>query len=106
MQRIEDPKPRLPHCVQDLQHMRDAVIRFCNSPNAAPYFAAFGNEIVIRIDHQKRSDLSAVRQVRHGLAPTIMSRRRPVTPDFKAQRSKVPLEACRQEKRALPPRRQ
>jgi hypothetical protein len=41
--------------------------------------AAFGNEVVIRIDHQKRGEFSAVRQVRLGLAPTIMSRRRLVT---------------------------
>src|SRR5262245_8415246 len=26
--------------------MRNAVIRFCNSPNAAPYLAALGNEVV------------------------------------------------------------
>src|SRR6266403_3304669 len=36
MQCIEDPKLRLPRRIQDLQHMRDAVIRFCNSPNAVP----------------------------------------------------------------------
>src|SRR5215469_2342900 len=104
MQCIEDTKLRLPRRVQYLQHMRNAVIRFCNSPNAVPYFAAFGNKIVIRIDHQKRSELSAVRQVRHGLAPTIMSRRPPVTLGFKAQRSKPKsraLTACRQEKRAF-----
>src|SRR5215472_14516716 len=52
-------------------------------PECGPYFAAFGNKIVIRIDHQKRSELSAVRQVRHGLAPTIMSKQRPVTLGFK-----------------------
>ncbi len=36
MQCIEDPKLRLPRRIQDLQHMRDAVIRFCNSLNAVP----------------------------------------------------------------------
>jgi hypothetical protein len=37
--------------------MRNAVIRFCNSPNAAPYLASLGNEVVIWIDHKKSSDL-------------------------------------------------
>src|SRR5262245_21949497 len=36
MQRIEDPKLGLPRGIQDLQHMRNAVIRLCNSPNAVP----------------------------------------------------------------------
>ena len=50
--------------------MRNAVIRFCNSPNAVPYLASLGNEVVIRIDHKKRSDLLVVRYFRHGLSPT------------------------------------
>src|SRR6266478_2504530 len=37
--------------------MRNAVIRFCNSPNVIPYLASLGNEVVIRIDHKKCSDL-------------------------------------------------
>src|SRR5262245_52012878 len=36
MKCIEDPKLSLARGVQDLQHMRNAVIRFCNSPNAIP----------------------------------------------------------------------
>src|SRR5512132_2365114 len=51
MQCIEDPKLRLPRGIQDLQHMRNAVIRFCNTPNVVPYLASLGNEVVIRIDH-------------------------------------------------------
>src|SRR6266849_11116157 len=35
MQCVGDPKLRLPRRIQDLQHMRNAAIRFCNSPNAA-----------------------------------------------------------------------
>ena len=57
MQRIEDAKPRLPRRIQDLQHMRNTIICFCNSLQAIPYFASLGNEIVIRIDHEKCSDL-------------------------------------------------
>jgi hypothetical protein len=56
MQCIEDPKLRFPRGIQDLQHMRNAVIRFCDSPNAVPYLASLGNEVVIRIDHKKCSD--------------------------------------------------
>jgi hypothetical protein len=74
MRRIEDPKPRLPCRMQDLQHMRNAVIRFCNHADAVPYLAAFGYEIVIGINHQKRGELSAVRQVPHGVAPTTLLR--------------------------------
>ena len=40
--------------------MRDAAIRFRNGPNAAPSLASLGNEIVIRIDHQKGRDLLVV----------------------------------------------
>src|SRR5262245_2487338 len=36
MHGIVDPKLRLPRRIQDLQHVRNAVIRFGNSPNAAP----------------------------------------------------------------------
>src|SRR5262249_49220573 len=60
MQRIENAKLRLPRGIQDLQHMRNAVIRFCNSPDAVPYLASLGNEIVIRIDHEKCSDLLVI----------------------------------------------
>jgi hypothetical protein len=34
MQCVEDPKLRLPCGIQDLQHVGNAVIRFCNSLNA------------------------------------------------------------------------
>src|SRR5262249_1808775 len=36
MQCIEDAEPRLSRGIQHLQHMRYAVIRFCNGPNAIP----------------------------------------------------------------------
>ena len=47
--------------------MRNAAIRFCNSPNAVPYLASLGNEVVIRIDHQKCSDLLVICVSRHGV---------------------------------------
>jgi hypothetical protein len=60
MHRIEDAKPRVARGIEDLQHMRDAVIRFCNAPNAVPYLASLGNEVVIGVDDQKGSDLPFV----------------------------------------------
>jgi hypothetical protein len=56
MHGIEDPKLRLARGVQNFQHMGDAVVGFGNSFDARPDLAAFGNEVVIRIDHQQRGD--------------------------------------------------
>src|SRR5262245_25472791 len=61
---IEDPKLRLPRGVEDLQHIRNAAIRLGDSPNAVPELAAFGDEVVIGIDHQKCSKLPVVYQLR------------------------------------------
>src|SRR4030095_14589093 len=57
MQRIEDTDVRLPRRTQDLLHMKDALICFCDALQHIPYFAALGYEIVIGIDHQKCGDL-------------------------------------------------
>src|SRR5258708_39583933 len=65
MQRIEDANARLSRSIQDLQHVRDASIRFSDVLQTIPYFAALGNEIVERIDHQKCSDLFLVCCVLH-----------------------------------------
>jgi hypothetical protein len=61
MQRIENAKRGLPRSIQDLQHMRNTIIGFCNSLQAIPKFASLENEIVIRIDHKKCSDLFVIR---------------------------------------------
>src|SRR5215510_9497203 len=74
MQCIEDPKLRLPRGVEDLQHIRNAAIRLRDSPNAVPELAAFGNEVVIGIDHQKCSKLPVEYQLRHSLSPVIVCR--------------------------------
>src|SRR4029453_1449720 len=85
MQRIEDAKPRLPRRMQNLQHMRNTTIRFCDSLQAIPCLAALGNEIVIRIDHQKCSELLVVWHVHHGLSPTIICRWLPMTLGIKVR---------------------
>src|SRR5262249_43100447 len=60
MQRIENALPCLPRSIQDLQHVRNTIIRFCDSLQAVPYLASFGNEVVVRIDHQECSDLLVI----------------------------------------------
>src|SRR5208337_2620772 len=65
MQRVEDAKPRVARGIQDFQHMRNTVIRFCNCPNAVPYLAPIGNEVVIRIDHKECGDLLFIRHLCH-----------------------------------------
>ena len=55
------PKPqRLLVDIDDLHHMRNTFVRFGNTLQAIPYFAALGNEIVVRIDHEKCSELFVV----------------------------------------------
>src|SRR5215471_3762921 len=63
MHRVEDAKPRRPRRLQYLRHMRNTTICFGNSLHAAPELAALGDEIVIRIDHQK---CDAILVIGHG----------------------------------------
>src|SRR5262245_63878149 len=56
MQCIEHAQARVPRRVQDLQHMRDAVVGFGNLLNAIPKLPALGDEVVVRVDHEKRGD--------------------------------------------------
>jgi hypothetical protein len=51
MHGIEDPELRTPGGLQHLQHMGNAVIDFCDGPNAGPSLAPFWYEIVIEVDH-------------------------------------------------------
>src|SRR5262249_44962775 len=67
MHRIEDRQSRFPCRSQDLQHMRNTLISFCHSFNAIPQLAPFGYEVIVRIDHQKCSELFFVCQTFHGL---------------------------------------
>jgi hypothetical protein len=58
--------------------MRNTFVRFGNTLQAIPYFAAFGNEVVVRIDHEKCSELFVVCHFRHGLSPAIVCRWNPM----------------------------
>ena len=52
---------------KDLCHMRNALVAFSNTLDAIPYLAALGNEIVVRVDHNKSGDLVVVSQFCQGL---------------------------------------
>src|SRR5262245_10008613 len=69
MQGIEDRKLRRPRGVQDLQHVSDTAVRLRNSPDAGPYLSPLGDEIVVRIDHQKGSKLLVVCHFGHSRSP-------------------------------------
>ena len=55
MQRIEDAKLRVPRSIQDLQHIRNALICFCNSLQETHNLPSLKNEIVVRINNEKCS---------------------------------------------------
>src|SRR5215510_15371589 len=67
MHRIEDSELRLPCRIQDLQHMWNTVIRLGDSLDARPNLSTLGNEVVIRIDHQKCGDALLVCRGVHGV---------------------------------------
>jgi hypothetical protein len=50
--REKRPDVRLSRGTEDLLHMRKTPVRFSNTLQAIPYFASFGNEIVVRIDDE------------------------------------------------------
>src|SRR5919108_1013271 len=66
VQCVKDPKLSLARGIQNLQHVRNAAVRLCDSLDARPYLAALGNEVVIWIDHQKCGDLLVICMSRHG----------------------------------------
>ncbi len=69
MQCIEDAQLRLPRGFENLQHMRNTIIGFRDSPNAVPDLAPFGDEVVVGIEHQKAGDLLFVCHLCHSSLP-------------------------------------
>jgi hypothetical protein len=57
MQRIEHAKVRPARGIEHLQHIGNTIICFCDCLQTIPEFASLGNEVVVRIDDEKRSDL-------------------------------------------------
>jgi hypothetical protein len=64
----EDPKLRVARGIQDFQHMGDAVVGLCNGFDARPDLAAFGNEVVIRINHQQSGAALVILRDAHGVS--------------------------------------
>jgi hypothetical protein len=69
MHGIKDRKLRLARGVQNFQHVGNAVVGFGNGFDVRPDLAAFGDEVVIRIDHQQRGDALVVGRGIHGGPP-------------------------------------
>src|SRR5262245_55160378 len=65
MQRVEHAQSRVARRIQDLQHMRDAVVGLGDPLHPIPEFPAFGDEVVVRVDHQQRGDRLLVGQHPH-----------------------------------------
>jgi hypothetical protein len=70
MHGVEDAKLGLSRGIQDLQHVGHAVVGFGNRFDAGPDLAALGDEVVVRIDHQKGGDVLVVSFCRHGISPS------------------------------------
>src|SRR5215831_15998554 len=60
MHRIEDVNSCVARGIQHLQHVRNAPIRFGDAPNAVPYLASLGNEVIVGIDYDKGCNLLLV----------------------------------------------
>ena len=56
MQRVEDAEVCLSCGIQDLTHVRDALVGLGNTLQAIPCLAALGNEIVVWIDHNETGE--------------------------------------------------
>ncbi len=65
MQRIKDADASPSHGLQDLDHMRYRLVGFSHTLQPIPHFAALGNKIVVRIEHQKPGHVPFIRQVGH-----------------------------------------
>src|SRR5262249_53974309 len=57
MRRVEDAKAGSSRRRENLQHMWNTSVCFCDSLQTIPYLAPLGNEIVVGIDHEKGSQL-------------------------------------------------
>jgi hypothetical protein len=65
MHGIEDPELSLPRCIQNFEHVRNAIVRFSHGLNAWPDLATFRDEIIVRVDHQKACDCSVIGNIGH-----------------------------------------
>jgi hypothetical protein len=71
MERIKNAQACDARRVQNLQHVRNTVVRFGDALDASPELATLGNEVVVGIDHQKGSDILVVRESRHAVSSNV-----------------------------------
>src|SRR5215468_449949 len=71
MHGVEDPQLRLARRIQDLKHVGDTLVGFGDRLDAGPDLATFGDEVVIRIDHEQSSDGLAVCRGIHAVASYV-----------------------------------
>ena len=72
MHRIEDAELYPSRGVENLQHVGNAVVGFGDGLDARPDLAAFGNEVVVGIDHQQRGDVLVVGRGIYGGPPAVV----------------------------------
>lgn len=77
VKRIENADAGGARSFQDLGHVRNALVGFSAAPKAIPYFAALGNEIVVRINYHQAG---AVLVIDHLVILPLARRRRPSRP--------------------------
>src|SRR6185369_14672975 len=53
---VENSKTSFARSIEDFQHMRNTIICFGNILYPAPDLTSLGNEIVVRVDDEKRGD--------------------------------------------------
>jgi hypothetical protein len=63
VQCVQDLNAGVSRRLEDLDHVRHAPVGCGNPLEAVPYFAALGDEVVVRIDHHEAGDASAVRHL-------------------------------------------
>ena len=63
MQRVENADVCLSCGIEDLTHVRNALVCFGNTLQPIPYLAALGNEIVVWINNNKTGEVLLVRHV-------------------------------------------
>jgi hypothetical protein len=73
MQRVKDADAGATRSTEDLAHVRNALVGFRNSFEALPNLAAFGNEIVVRINHHQARAVLVIDHVVHLFTATTPS---------------------------------
>src|SRR3954454_16130148 len=76
MHGVAHPYPGSAGRVDELPHVRDAIIGLGNAFEAIPYLATLEDEVVVRIDHQQPRDRRLVAADGHGFPILVTGLRR------------------------------